>query len=1052
MLALGIIAGSCGVLVAQDASTGALRGTLLDASGARIVNTAVTVVNAATGMTRVAITDGEGRFAVLALPPGEYLAGASSPGLTPAIRTGVQVEVGAAVEVSLKLTVEGRTEVVTVSADAPRANPETSEVSSVIDEHAIRELPLNGRRFTDLALLTPGVTQDPRGLTSASNGDLAFGGIRGFQTSFVVDGGDNNNAFFSQATGRYRAPYQFSNEVVQEFRVSSHSYGAEQGRSGGAVVNVVTKSGENQWHGSAFYYLRSSEFGATPAGLDFKPSDRQHQFGGTVGGPIRQNRTFFLAGFDQHVFDVPTVVRFNDGSDVVTPVPSQPFTPGDYEASDKDLVFFAASQLDALAGTRRAHLNGNTGFLKVDHALSARHQLSLRLSTSRYFGANNVFFDPASPITHFSLASNGEEDVATESALATLTSSLSRQLISRLRVQFSRDDQRTYANSLQPSQRLDGILEGLGRSTILPRQTNENKLHVAETLSLDRGRQQWKFGGDALITRLYNYFPSLSGGDYIFANIRVNPFSFDPQPGGLKITPLRAYAHQVPRYYNQNFGLDATHPNENEFAGFVQDSLRVSQRLHVNLGLRYDRQVFASNGLTSNPLWPESGKLPSAGTNFAPRVGFAFALGDRNPIAFRGGYGIFFARIPQIYASQVQLDNGLNQFHLQLDHSNYYQKQVFPAFPLPLSNCPTGTAYCAIPDSVRPFLTTEISSFASNFRTPRVHQASLSAEREVAGHIVVTASYLYTHGQNLIRARDVNLPPPTALTYPVFDGAGTNLLGYYTLQSFSNWQVTQSVTCPFPPCINDVARPIPQIGAINVFETRASSVYQGGTLELKRRVHHGMYLRLAYTFAHAIDDTQDALVAGSPATVQNSYATKQERASSVTDQRQRLVFAWTAEPRLVADGTSAWAHIGNHWKASSIFTYGSGRPYDAKVTGDANQDGNTINDRIPGIRRNSLTGPNYSTLDLRLSRRFQMRDGRWHLETLAEAFNLFNQNNRRFTITQNGLQSQTVSFVQLSTTSKGKAYPAQFRVASDYTRPNSSYAPRQMQLAVKLIF
>src|SRR4029077_9018190 len=133
------------------------------------------------------------------------------------------------------------------------------------------ELPLNGRRYTDLALLTPGVTQDPRGLTSGLNGDLAFGGIRGFQSSYLVDGGDNNNAFFAQARGRYRAPYQFSNEVVQEFRVSSNTYGVELGRSGGAVVNVVTKSGSNQSHGPDFFFLRNSPFGPTQPLVCFKP-------------------------------------------------------------------------------------------------------------------------------------------------------------------------------------------------------------------------------------------------------------------------------------------------------------------------------------------------------------------------------------------------------------------------------------------------------------------------------------------------------------------------------------------------------------------------------------------------------------------------------------------------------------------------------------------------------------------------------------------------------------------------------------------------------------
>src|SRR5437867_4008890 len=205
------------------------------------------------------------------------------PGLT---LLHLRVEVGGTSELEFRLAVAGTKESVTVSGEQPLVETQPSAVSSLIDERAINELPLNGRRYTDLALLTPGVTQDPRGLTSGSNGDLAFGGIRGYQSSYLVDGGDNNNAFFSQARGRYRAPYQFSNEVVQEFRVSSNTYGAELGRAGGAVVNVVTKSGSNQIHGTDFYYLRDSTFAARNPFMNFKPHDQQQQFGMTLGGPI----------------------------------------------------------------------------------------------------------------------------------------------------------------------------------------------------------------------------------------------------------------------------------------------------------------------------------------------------------------------------------------------------------------------------------------------------------------------------------------------------------------------------------------------------------------------------------------------------------------------------------------------------------------------------------------------------------------------------------------------------------------------------------------------
>ena len=156
-------------------------------------------------------------------------------------------------------------------------------------------------------------------------------------SSYLVDGADNNNAFFAQARGRYRAPYQFSNEVVQEFRVSSNTYGAELGRAGGAVINVVTRSGSNHFHGTGFYYLRDSGFNATPDYVGFKPQDRQHQFGGTLSGPIKKNRAFFFAGFDQHVFQVPTVVHFLNGYPVLMP------TVNDFEYSDYPLVMATAA-------------------------------------------------------------------------------------------------------------------------------------------------------------------------------------------------------------------------------------------------------------------------------------------------------------------------------------------------------------------------------------------------------------------------------------------------------------------------------------------------------------------------------------------------------------------------------------------------------------------------------------------------------------------------------------------------------------------------------------
>ncbi len=1038
---------------AQDASTGAVCGTVSDASGGRIPNASIVFVSTATGFRYTATTDGDGQFALDLLPPGEYSGRAAAEKMSAQLVQHLRVEVGGAVQVEFKLAVAGLKETVTVTDEPVMVETQPSAVSAVVDERAIQELPLNGRRFTDLALLTPGVIQDPRGLTSSANGDLSFGGIRGFQSSYLVDGADNNNAFFSQARGRYRAPYQFSNEVVQEFRVSSNTYGAELGRAGGAVINVVTKSGSNHFHGTGFAYLRNSVLDARHPFMTFKPKGQQTQFGATFGGPLKRNRAFFYVGYDQHVFHVPTVVRFLDGSSVLVPNKgAEPLHHGDYEDSDKVQVFAAAAQLSKMAGDFPARMLGNTGFVKIDVSLTPRNQLSARVNTSRYYGLNNVFLDSTSPLTSFATSDNGEEQVTTQSASLALTSAVSSKLISHLRAQFSRDWQKSSSNSSDALTRIYGVIDGFGRSSLLPRKTDEHRLHITETLSLSGGRHSWKFGGDALLTKINNFFPSLFGGEYFYDTIKVNPFTFAPQMGGLELTPLRAYAHQVPRYYIQNFGSAVTHPDTNEYAAFVQDTIRVTHHLALSLGARYDFQEFNLKGLVSNPLWPDSGKVPRDLNNFAPRVGFAYSIGDKRPLVIRAGYGVFYTRIPQIYTSTIENDNGINNGHLFLDNAHFYDHQVFPQYPVPAANCAITATSCLAPSSLAGFVKNDISAFAHDFQTPHVEQASLSVEREFAERMAAGISLMYVHGEHLIRARDLNLPLPTAVTYPVFDQTGSSFLGsYYTVNSFSTGQFTSSLTCPFPPCINPLQRPVSQLGAINVFESAASSTYQGVTFSLRRRMTHGLYFRLAYTYAKAIDDGQDALVAGQPSTVENTYAPNAERGPSVTDQRNRLAFSWIAELRPFGREHDVLAKLFNSWKLAGVFTYGSGRPVDARVVGDANQDGNSLNDRLPGVSRNSFLGPNYSTTDLRLTRRIYLGE-KVKLDLMVESFNLLNRVNQKVDVSSIGFINQAGQFVQSDNRIGMNIFPAQYRQQTNFMKATDAYAPRQLQVGLKLIY
>jgi len=1039
---------------AQDGATGAIRGSVLDPAGGRVAQASIVAVNSATGVRYSITSDAEGRYSLDLLPPGDYVARAVANKMAPQVTPVLHIDIGAAAELDFHLTIAGAQENVTVSGAPQLVETQPAPVSTLVDERGIADLPLNGRRFSDLMLLSAGVTQDPRSLTSATSGDLSFGGIRGFQNSFLVDGGDFNNAFFAQARGLYRAPYQFSTEVVQEFRVSSNSYGAENGRAGGAVINVVTKSGSNHWHGTGLYYIRDSSFGAADAFLAFKPHSRQQQGGGTLGGPLRKNKIFLFAGFDAHYFHVPDVVEFLNNTMQIVPQPTiAPYAPGDYEASDQALVFAAANRLDTYAGSFPAAQIGDASYAKLDINLSPRNQLALRVNSSRYWGSNNVFLDPASPLTYDSISDNGEETVSTDTGAVTLTSGLTPRLISHLRAQFSRDLRQSYTNTTNTLVKITDIMNGIGRSDQLPRATREHRAQLAETLSLDTSRHSFRFGGDTLLTWIYDFFPSQQSGEYIFDPIKVNPFTFEPMEAGLPLTPLRAYAHAIPRYYLQNFGPAASNPNSNDYAAFAQDAIRLTDHLALNLGVRWDLQTFTTAGLLSNPLFPPSGKVPFNPRNFAPRAGFAYSLGKFHPLVLRGGYGVFYVRIPQIYNSAIATENGITDAQVFLDTANYYNHQVFPTYPNPLVSCSLTGPSCNLPHGFTEGVTNDVSAFAPNFVTPRVQQGSLTIEREFASHTTIALAYLYVHGEHLVRALDVNLPQPVALTYPLFDSTGSIFQnGFYTVDSFATWQYTISLTCAFPPCINPLGRPIAQLGSIDEFQSAASSYYNGGTLSINRRMSRGTYLRLSYTYAHAIDDGQDALVAGGPATVQNSYNPAAERGPSVTDQRNRFVAAFSFEPRPFHREHQFLGHLFNDWKLSSIVTAGSGRPVNASVYGDPNQDGNYENDRLPGYSRNAFTGPDYSSTDLRLVRKIHFGPGE-RLEFTVDSFNLFNRLNQRVTITSDGLTAEATTFTQYTTYVLNSTYPAYYQQPTqNFLRPNAAFAPRQVQLGLKFIF
>src|SRR5947209_11354213 len=302
---------------AQSTTTGAVGVTVTDPKGAVVANAAVTVHNTETNKDDTATTDGEGRARVVNLQPGTYTVTVNATGFGAFTQEKVVVEVGRVTSLETPLSLGTQTAQVEVTSEAPVINTQQQDFSTNINQTSINELPINGRRWSNFAILTPGAVPD------GTFGLISFRGISGLLNNNTVDGGDNNQAFFAEERGRTRIPYVISQASIREFQVNTSSYSAEYGRSAGGVTNAVTKSGTNELHGSGFYYQRNNKWGArNPRSfitqnvggvflpVAFKPEDVRHQFGGTIGGPIVKNKAFFFFSYDQQKRNFPGVSTF----------------------------------------------------------------------------------------------------------------------------------------------------------------------------------------------------------------------------------------------------------------------------------------------------------------------------------------------------------------------------------------------------------------------------------------------------------------------------------------------------------------------------------------------------------------------------------------------------------------------------------------------------------------------------------------------------------------------------------------------------------------------
>ncbi len=967
-----------GAAYAQTEVGGAtLNGSVLDPSGAAIPNAKTTVTSPATGLTRTTETNDSGIFSFPRLPVGTYDLSIDANGFKSTKRTGITLSVGALLSLDVKLEVGTAQETVSVSADVPVVETTRSNTATTVSEQQVRALPINGRNFLDFTVLTPGVLRDP-----TRGGDLSFGGQRGTANSLLVDGQDANNVFFGQTTGRTgtgRNPYSFSEDAVQEFQVNTNGYAAEVGRAGGGVINVITKSGTNDFHGSAFEFFRDKGLNANSwennkAG---RPKRAYHfnQFGGNLGGPIAKNKAFFFFNYDGQRNTTPNPV-------ILTVFPAAGDAAG--QAGLAALQPYLAPYSNAL--------NNDVYLAKVDLELTSNQRVSVRYNANRFVGQNFENTGQSSAAEH-----TGNSSVTTDNIAGSHTWILGTASVLESRLAWTRDNEPGEANSTAPEAviRQNGTtVLNIGRNNFSPRYTNAKTFQWVESLARTQGRHSLKFGYDMNVQSIGNYFPGNFSGSYTFNSYadfyNKTPFSF-----------TQAFA-------GSGTSGALTNPNVQEYAFYAQDSWRATERLTLNYGIRYDFFNLAQPPV-KNPdpqlaaLNLDTSRIPLDKNNFAPRFGFAYKLDSAGKTAVRGGYGIFYGRTPSILTGTAFSQNGIQV-------QTYTLTSGFPTYPQILSAPPTV--------SRRP----DIYVFAPDYVQPLTHQWNFNLERQLGRSVAVTLGYLGVRGEHLSRTRDINLFPPQPTTATMADSG-------------------QSVTFLRYPGTGPGLRPLNNFGRVSLFDSGADSIYHGGFIQLTKRFSNHYQVQASYTLSKVLDSRPDftSVVVGTDDSKNPQYTIypNLERGRGNADIRHRFVFSGLWEISYARSLHNPFARaLLSGYELSTITQAQSGRPYNVTAGGDPNNDGNTATDRPPFVGRNTIDGPGFASVDVRLTRDIAIRE-RARLRLMFEAFNLLNRAN----------------FSNILTAQYNyNAGTRVFTPAAGFLTPTATSDPRILQLAAKFTF
>ena len=1013
---------------AQSTTDGAVGGLVTDQSGASVPGATVTARNVGTNATAEAVSDGTGRFLVIRLQPGVYSVETTLSGFTPVKRDNVIVEVGRVTNLDVQLGVAAQTELIQVTAQAPIINTEQSDFSTNIDQTQIANLPTNTRRWSTFALMTPGAAPD------GNFGLVSFRGISGLLNSNTVDGGDNTQAFFAEERGRTRLAYSVSADAVREFQVSTSNYSAEYGRAAGGVVNAVTKSGTNDFHGSGFYFIRDNKWGSTNpfqtqtvlqngvnTTVQLKPDDRRQQFGGTIGGPLQKDRAFFFFSYDQQKRNFPGVAAPTNPSSFFAPF------------SAAELATFASRGITtAQAADGLNFLQGLTGVVprtgdqtlflpKVDLKINNNNTLAVTYNRLRWESPAGV---QTAAVVNRGVESWGNDGVQGDWVTSRINSVIGSRMTNELKFQWGRDfefqasqaplaGEPVSSAGTTPAVDISGAGGiSFGKPNFLERRAypDERRIDVGDTFTWSTGSHLIKFGGD--VSRVFDKLDSLfqEGGVYAYSN-RVD-FITDYETRASATGP-RSYTS-----FSQGLGPTAFEFTTFDYDVFVQDTWHANPQTTVNLGLRYEYEKLPAPQI-ANPLLPATSVFPSDKNNFGPRIGVAYDLSGRGNTVVRGGYGIFYGRIINSTISNAitNVGSSAGQFNFSLLPG----AAGAPRFPNIVS-----TGSTTIPPS--PVV------FKDDTQNPLIHQYDAIIEQRIAANTMVSVAYVGSAGRYLPLFIDTNLPNPSgSLTYRATGGP---LDG-------------QNVTVP----VFTGARPNANFAKITTISNVVESKYNAVILQINRRLSGGLQLQASYTEARATDNGQSSTTFTSGNNVLNPFDLGLEEGTSNFEIRHRFVANAIWSPTVGAPGTLTHTLL-TGFTVSPTFNATSGVPYTAVLTGNApvtpavSSGGGVLgaggSNRLPSIARNAFNLPNTANFDLRVSRAFTLGGGH-KIEGILDIFNVTD----RMNYTQ---------ITNLMYTVGGTAAAPTLTYNSTFGTPNNGnnnyfvFTPRQVQIAVRYNF